>query len=144
MEDRFAYLYPKNTVQACISKVADRSQRELTLLPVHLESVAFILITARNTKRGKGISRIVDGFHNPIAGRLIGISCPWPEELINPVVYAACSQRTLHRPHATRLHITQGSHLSRWPSGAWQLAYSLTRTAGPHRRYLAVWTGEVH
>jgi hypothetical protein len=69
------------------SEVAHRSQREeLTLLPVHLESIAFVLITTRNAERGERVSRTVNCFHDRIAGCLTGTNCPWPVGPINPVL----------------------------------------------------------
>lgn len=71
-----------------VFRVVDRSQQEvLALLPICLESVAFVLITACNAERGKGVSRTMDCFHDRIAGCLIDTKCPWPVCLINPRGY---------------------------------------------------------
>lgn len=70
------------------SGVVDENQEELALLPVCLESITFVLITAHNAERGKRVSRTMDCFHDRIAGCLVAANRPCSVGPINLVLSA--------------------------------------------------------
>lgn len=70
------------------SGLADENQEELALLPVCFESITFVLITVRNAKRGKWVSRTMDCFHDRIAGCLVAANRPCSVSPINLLLSA--------------------------------------------------------